>query len=49
MSKIENSKTQGKTISIDCPRCRTNTKHTVERALDWCDFHEGAGNPTTRS
>jgi len=43
MSKIEDSKTQGKTIRIECPECNVNTKHTVERALDWSDCCEEAG------
>ncbi len=41
MSKIEDSKTQGKTIHIECSQCKANTNHSVERALDWSDFHEG--------
>ena len=35
MSTIKDSKTQGQTISIECPQCKVNTKHTIERALDW--------------
>jgi len=42
MSKIEDSKTLGKTILIECPQCKVNTKHTVERALDWSDYSEEA-------
>ncbi|HOZ46558.1 MAG TPA: DUF4145 domain-containing protein [Candidatus Hydrogenedentes bacterium] len=41
MSEIKESKTQGKTIHIQCPQCNVHTKHTVERALDWSDFWEG--------
>jgi hypothetical protein len=43
MSKIEKSKTQGGTIRIECPECKVNTMHTVERALDWSDSCEEAG------
>lgn len=42
MSKIEDSKTQGKVIRIECPECKVNTKHTVERALDWSDEYKEA-------
>lgn len=40
MSLIEESKTIGKTIQIACPRCDANTKHTVERALDWSNYYK---------
>jgi hypothetical protein len=43
MSKIEDSKTQGETIRIECPECNVRTKHTVERALEWSDSCEEAG------
>lgn len=42
MSKVEDSKTQGETVQVECPQCETTTKHTVERALDWSDFYEGS-------
>ena len=35
VSTIEDSKTLGTTVSIECPQCKVNTKHTVERALGW--------------
>ena len=41
MSKIEESKTQGRIVHIACCQCDANTKHTVERALDWSDFYDG--------
>ena len=40
MSTIEDSKTQGQTISIECPQCKVKTKHTVERALGWSGSSE---------
>lgn len=41
MSKVQDSKTQGLTVRVECPQCEATTKHTVERALDWSDFYEG--------
>lgn len=41
MSKVEDSKTLGKTVHIECPECKATTKHTIERALDWSDVYEG--------
>lgn len=38
MSNIHDSKTQGKTIRIECLECKTITKHEIMRALDWADF-----------
>ena len=38
MSTIKDSKTQGQTISIECPQCKVNAKHTIERALSWSDI-----------
>lgn len=40
MSTIKDSKTQGQTVYIECPWCKTDTKHTVERALDWSGSSE---------
>ena len=40
MSTIKDSKTQGQTISIECPQCKVKTKHTVERSLDWSGWSE---------
>ncbi len=42
MTKIEDSKTQGKTICIECPECKVSTKHTIERALEWSGYCEEA-------
>jgi hypothetical protein len=41
MSKVEESKTQGRIVHVKCSRCDATTKHTVERALEWSDFYEG--------
>jgi len=41
VSKVEESKTQGRIVHIECSRCDATTKHTVERALEWSDFYEG--------
>ena len=40
MSTIKDGKTQGQTISVECPECKVNTKHTVERSLDWSGSSE---------
>ena len=40
MRTIKDSKTQGQTISIECPQCKVNTNHTVERSLDWSGSSE---------
>lgn len=41
MSKVEDSKTQGKIVRVECSWCDAQTKHTVERAMDWSDFYAG--------
>ena len=41
MSKVEDSKTQGKTVYVECSQCEAPTKHTVERALEWSEFYDG--------
>lgn len=40
MSTNDSSKTLGTTVSIECPQCKVNTKHTVERALEWSGWSE---------
>jgi hypothetical protein len=43
MSKIEDSKTLGETICLECPQCKADTKHTVERAMVWSDVYKEEG------
>ncbi len=40
MTKIKESKTTGEEVFLDCPRCKVNTKHAVERAVEWSGFDE---------
>lgn len=40
MIKIEGSKTEGEIIHVECIWCKSKTKHTVERALEWSESDE---------
>ncbi len=41
MSTIKESKTTGKKVDVECPQCKTETIHTVERAIEWSEFYDG--------